>query len=72
MEGRHQHRTFIKNKCRRESFKKQCLEQFKLSREIQVNKRRFGLNLAKVNVDENVIHEEVCRAHKIMIFCTYK
>ncbi|CAG8671534.1 5881_t:CDS:2, partial [Funneliformis mosseae] len=61
MEGR-QHRTFIKNKSQhlcKDSFKKWCLEQFKRSRETQVNKRRFGLNLEKITGDYvNIIHEE--------------
>jgi hypothetical protein len=56
MEGRRRHRTFIKNKSQnlwRDNFKKQCLEQFKRSRETQVNQRRF--------CKENVIsEEEVC------------
>ncbi|GBB90298.1 hypothetical protein RclHR1_01720019 [Rhizophagus clarus] len=53
MEDRRKHRTFIKNKSKnlwRDNFKKQCLEQFKRSRETQVNQRRFG--------KENVISEE--------------
>ncbi|CAI2178859.1 15147_t:CDS:2 [Funneliformis geosporum] len=62
MEGRQQ-RTFIKNKSQhlcKDSFKKWCLKQFKRSRETQVNKHRFGLNLAKVTGDYvNVIHEEI-------------
>ena len=48
MEDRRQHRTFIKNKHQnlwRDNFKKRCLEQFRRSRETQVNQRRFGLNL---------------------------
>ncbi|CAB4377731.1 unnamed protein product [Rhizophagus irregularis] len=53
MEDRRKHRTFIKNKFQnlwRDNFKRQCLEQFRRSRETQVNQRRFG--------KENVISEE--------------
>ena len=64
---RKKHRTFIKNKPQnlwRENFKKQCLEQFRRSRETQVNQRRFG--------KENVIsEEEVCHILTLLsLYCT--
>ena len=64
MEDRRKHRTFIKNKPQnlwRDNFKKQCLEQFRRSRETLVNQRRFG--------KENVMsEEEVCNYSNLLYF----
>ena len=63
MEDCRQHRRFIKNKPQnpwRENFKKKCLEQFRRSRDTQVNQRRFGLNV--------ICEEEVCRTLKNLYF----
>ncbi|RIA99572.1 hypothetical protein C1645_278395 [Glomus cerebriforme] len=52
----HKRRTFIKNKPQnlwRDNFKKHCLEQFRRSREAQINQRRFGSK-------EILSEEEVC------------
>lgn len=67
MEARRQHRRFIKNKPQnlwRENFKKKCLEQFRRSRDTQVNQRRFGLNV--------ICEEEVCHTLNNLYFYVQK